>query len=544
MSNTVATPLEMFYRWERETPQKVFLRQPLAQVWRDYTWAEIGDQVRRVAAFLQSLGYAPGSRIALWSSNSKDWFVADLAIMMAGHVSVPIYPGQDIESARYILGHSEAQLIFLGAFDQAARADEAIGAGVRRVGLLGCSIGVEQTLDALLAQHAPMAGQPLPDPESMWTLVYTSGTTGNPKGVIHAHSTPGYVCPDLAQGFRFRPGEERFFSYLPLSHIAERILVEQASIYNNGTVSFSEGLTTFAEELRSVQPTFFFSVPRLWIKFKQAVDAKIPPAAQAHLSAEQKAGIARMLGLAEARMIVTGSAPCPRDVQQWYIDLGILLRDGYGMTENCIHGIGWVHNDHPVAGCIGRPFTSNIEVKLSGEDEILFRSAGLMKGYYKEPEKTAEALRDGWYHSGDTGRYDEDGNLWITGRLSETFKTTKGKFVRPIALENAFGRSELLAQFCAFGHGLDQPVIAVTLSEIGRGLSRDELVRRLGALLESVNAELPPWENLALIYVCGSEWTIDNGLLTPTMKIKRKQIEQAFRHRIEPHLAAGGVVFE
>jgi long-chain acyl-CoA synthetase len=371
--------------------------------------------------------------------------IVDLAIMLAGHISVPLYPGQDVASARYIFDHSESRMVFLGSFDQFKQCDEAIPANVTRGAMMGCRAPCQHQLDAVVATGTPCTESPIPDLEATWTLVYTSGTTGNPKGVIHAHGTPGQVCPDLNRSFE-NASASRFFSFLPMSHIAERILVDMNALYCNGVISFSEGLPTFADELRSVQPTFFFSVPRLWLKFKEGIDAKIPPAMQAHLSPDQKKGIARQLGLAEARFIVTGGAPTPPDIQAWFIDLGIILRDCYGMTENCIHGIGWIHDDEPKPGCIGRPLSNRVEVKLSDQGEIMLRSPALMKGYYKEPEKTAEVLRDGWYYTGDAGRFDEDGNLWITGRVSEVFKTTKGKFVRPTNLENHFGRSELLSQ--------------------------------------------------------------------------------------------------
>lgn len=543
MAPSPKTPLEMFYQWEAKMPERVFLRQPKALQWTEYSWGQVGDAARRVAAFLRAKQFAPGSRIAMWSSNSKDWVIVDLAIMMAGHVSVPLYPGQDVESGRYIFEHSESKLVFLGGFDQWQHADAAIPADIERIAMMGCKVPCAMSLDDILAATAPIADSPTCDPESLWTLVYTSGTTGNPKGVMHNHVTPGHVCPDLNQAF-LNDEHSRFMSFLPMSHIAERVLIETNAIYAGATVSFSEGLATFAEEIRSVQPTFFFAVPRLWIKFKEGVDAKVPPAMQAHLGPEQRKAIARQLGLAEAKIIITGSAPCPKDVQQWFIDMGILLRDGYGMTENCIHGVGWIHNDSPKVGCIGKPFTDRIEVRLSDEDEILLRSKALMKGYYREPEKTAEVLRDGWYHTGDTGRFDEDGDLWITGRLSEVFKTTKGKFVRPAQLENRFGRCELLAQFCVFGHGLDQPVVAVTLSEVGRQRERAALAAELAALLDAINAELPPWERIAAIFVADKEWTIDSGLLTPTMKLKRKSIEKTFRERIEADLGKSPVVFE
>ena len=326
-------PLEMFYHWETTTPHQVYLRQPTQLVWTEYTWAQVADAVRRLANFLRTQDLPAGSRIALWSSNSKDWPIVDLAIMMAGHISVPLYPGQDSVSARYILEHSGSALIFLGGFDAWETADEAIPKHVTRIAMLGCKVACPYTLEEICERVAPLSESPLPDPHSTMTLIYTSGTTGNPKGVEHLHITPGYVLPDLIAATRMEVGNTRFFSFLPMSHAAERIIVEIASLYVNGQISFSEQLATFAEELRSVQPHFFFAVPRLWVKFKEGVDAKIPPAAQASLPAEVKAGIVRNLGLAEARTIITGAAPCPRDVQDWFIHMGVALRDGYGMTE-------------------------------------------------------------------------------------------------------------------------------------------------------------------------------------------------------------------
>jgi long-chain acyl-CoA synthetase len=537
------TPLEMFYHWEATTPHQVYLRQPKNLQWTEYTWAQVADAVRCLAGFIRSRNLPAGSRIAIWSANSKDWPIVDLAIMLSGHISVPLYPGQDIQSARYILEHSESQLIFLGDFDQWQQVDQAIPASIPRIAMLGCKVPCEFALDEVVESHPAFEDSPLPNPQDTFTIIYTSGTTGNPKGVEHAHATPGYVLPDLTSATRMEVGNTRFFSFLPMSHAAERIIVEMASLYTNGQISFSEGLATFADELRSVQPHFFFAVPRLWVKFKEGVDAKILPAAQAGLSPEVKAGIVRALGLAEAKVIVTGAAPCPRDVQDWFIGMGVILRDGYGMTENFIHGCFWTHNDHPKAGCVGRPAAS-VELKISDAGEVLFRSKGLMKGYYKEPEKTAEAIVDGWYHSGDSGRIDEDGCLWVTGRISEVFKTTKGKFVRPTELEGRFGRSALLSQYCVLGHGLDQPALLVSLAQAGQQLERDEIVRQLGVLLDEVNAELPAWERMPQVFVTREEWSIANGLLTPTMKLRRKQIEARYRPWVEDNLGKAVVVFE
>ena len=230
MDTMVKTPLEMFYRWEQETPEQVYLRQPKNLEWREYTWREVADQVRRIAAFLISKDYPPGSRIAIWSANSKDWPIVDLAIMLSGHISVPIYPGQDIESANYIFKHSESQLVFMGSFDQSARAHEALVGGMGTVAMLGCSIDCDHSLDTIVQELAPYKDSPVPDPESIFTIIYTSGTTGNPKGVMHMHQTPGHVVPGLARSFRMNGQENRLFSFLPMSHAAERIMVELVSL--------------------------------------------------------------------------------------------------------------------------------------------------------------------------------------------------------------------------------------------------------------------------------------------------------------------------
>jgi len=535
MTTSAISPLEMMYRWEEETPDQVFLRQPSNLVWNEYTWREVADAARRVASYIRAQGLPPESHIGIWSSNSKDWVIVDLGIMLSGHISVPLYPGQDIESAKYIFDHSQTAMLFVGEFDQSTRIDEALSSSIPRIAMLGCTVDCTSSVEEILGNYEPYADSPVPNPEKIFTMLYTSGTTGNPKGVMHMHQTPGHVVPDLIEGCRMTGPDNRFFSFLPMSHAAERIIVEMCALYSNGSISFSEGLTTFGDEIRSVQPTFFFAVPRLWVKFKEGVDAAIPAEAQSQMTAEQKQGVAEHLGFGSARMILTGSAPCSKDVQTWFMDMGIILRDAYGMTENFIHGVGWVHNDTPIPGCLGLPMGESIEVKLSDDNEVMFRSKGLMQGYYREPEKTAEVLVDGWYMTGDAGRFDEDGNLWITGRVSEVFKTSKGKFIRPTRIENLFGRSNDLGQFCVLGHGFDQPVLLATLSDAGRELDDATLKSNLLELLAEVNAELPAWEKISQIYIT-PEWLIDNGMLTPTLKLKRKQIESKYRTTIEQKL--------
>lgn len=535
IKQAVKSPIEMMYQWESETPDKVFLRQASNLKWVEYTWREVSKQVRQLAGYIDLKGYPAGSRIAIWSANSKDWIIADLAIMLSGHISIPIYPGQDIESANYILAHSESKMLFLGDFDASNQFDSVNTDSIETVAMLGASIECGSSIADITSSDSMVElfqESPIPNHEDTFTIIYTSGTTGNPKGVMHKHCTPGYVVPGLCETFGYYEQDSQLFSFLPMAHAAERILIEMGGLYCNASISFSAGLETFADEIRSVQPTFFFAVPRLWIKFKEGVDAKIPPAHQANLTDEQKHGIAIQLGLGNAKFIITGAAPCPIDVQDWFADKGIILRDGYGMTENFIHGVAWSKDDSPKSGCVGQPMTDDVEVRLSSEGEIQFRSKGLMSGYYKEPEKTAEVFIDGWYSTGDSGRFDDDGDLWVTGRISETFKTSKGKFVVPSKIESMLGGITELTQYCVVGHGLTAPVLLATLSESGAGCEINELTSSISTAITQLNAQLNPWERIAQIFIV-PEWTIESGLLTPTMKLKRKSIEAKYRSEIE-----------
>jgi len=520
MKSELKTPLEMFYHWEKTTPEKVFLRQPKNLVWSEYTWSYVSNHVRRLASYLIEKGFEKGSRIGIWSSNSKDWPIVDLAIQLSGHVGVPLYPGQDVGSAKYIFGHSETKLVFVGGIDQSENIEKALLPEMEVVGMLGCKVASTTTLDKIADNYPRFENSPIPDHDDLLTIVYTSGTTGNPKGVMHTHGAAAFVAPEFVEAFKLDGEDAKLFSFLPMSHIAERVAVEMAGIYSNSPISFSEGLTTFADEIRAVQPTFFFAVPRLWMLFKQGVDAKIPPAHQASLTAEQRRGIVHQLGLGSAKIVATGSAPLAPDIQDWYLGMGIALRDAYGVTENFIHGTGWLKDDKPISGCVGQPLTSNVQVRIAENDEIQFKSKGVMKGYYKDPERTAEAFDGEWYRTGDAGRFDEDGNLWITGRIS-------GKFIVPTKLENYFGGSDKLAQFCVFGLGAPQPMILVTLSELGLKMERADLEGELTDLLASINSELPAYERISKLFITPA-WTIENELLTPTLKIRRGKIQACY----------------
>lgn len=540
------TPLEMLYHWEQAAPDRVYLRQPVKRQWRELTWGEFADRVRRLATFIHKQNYPAGTRIALYGNNCSDWVVVDLAIMLSGHISVPLYPGQAPESISYVLEHSDAQLMFEGDSDRPGLPEDSLPPGILRVGIDECTEEVDHSLEDILARELPWDESPCSDLDTIFTIMYTSGTTGNPKGVQHSYSSLTFVMTRMTQPFGY--GEkDRFVSYLPLAHAAERIAVEMQSLYCGASVSFTESLDTFVEDLRAIKPTMFFSVPRLWLKFKEGVESRLSPRVTRLLlkipgiAEWTKRKIQRQLGLECVRIFITGSAPTPPEVKSWFARLGMPLRDGYGMTENLIYGT--ISIEDPVPGSVGRPFADN-ELKIADNGEVLFKSRATMKGYYLEPEKTAEVLKDGYLHTGDTGYIDKKGNLYLTGRLSETFKTTKGKFVKPTTLENLFGAINPIGQVCAMGHGLDQPVILATLSQRYRGMKRSEIDTLLLTQMKEINKALQSHERVNQIFICNNEWSVDDQLVTPTLKVRRKTLENRFRPWVERHLSGAPIIWE
>ena len=534
MTAPVKTPLEMFYHWEAHASDQVFLRQPVNGEWHEYTWAEFGHRVRCLTSFIHSLKLPEKSHISILSSNSADWITVDLAIMLAGHISVPLYPAQDSQSARYILDHCKAQLIFIGGFDNPSSIDDMTGTEIPRVAMLGCSVKCDYELNTVIDQFPASLDSPVPDQDDLFTILYTSGTTGNPKGVMHAHSTPGYVAPRLLHTLKtVQPDQrERLFSFLPLSHTAERVAIEMRALYGNSVISFSEGMETFSSELQQVKPHQFFAVPRLWVKFKEAIDAKFPEEQQARFGENEKALVRAALGLSETKVAVTGAAPIPADIKAWYLKMGIPLCDAYGMTENMVDGCFNTNPEEILNGSVGRPM-EGVDVKISDEGEICFSSTGLMKGYYKDPEKTAEVLRDGWYHTGDSGYWADDGCLMVTGRVGDIFKTTKGKFINPTILEEKLSKVTELNQICVYGHGEDQPVLLANLSDATASSSRTVLQKQICDAIEQVNQALPSHSRIKRAIITPDEWTMSEGLLTPTMKIKRKSVVNHFSEKVK-----------
>jgi len=250
---SVKTPLEMLYHWEKTTPDGVYLRQPIDGVFHDFTWAQVGEQVRRIANALIAQNFDQGSHIAILSKNCAEWFITDLAIMMAGHVSVPIYFTAGQETIRYVLTHSNCQAIFIGKLDDTEHQCAAIDSHITRFAMPYGDIPARFQWQELL-QQPPLASSPVPAADDTMTIIYTSGSTGNPKGVVNTFGAYGWSCQALAKALKVS-NQERMLSYLPLAHITERVYVEGASLYNGFSVAFVESLDTFAENLKAVSPT-------------------------------------------------------------------------------------------------------------------------------------------------------------------------------------------------------------------------------------------------------------------------------------------------
>ncbi|TDH24605.1 hypothetical protein EXU57_14795 [Segetibacter sp. 3557_3] len=525
-------PLEMLYHWETTTPDKVYLRQPINGVWQNWTWKQVGDEVRRMAAALKAMQLPANANVALVSKNCAHWIICDLSIMMAGHVSVPLYPNLNADTLMQTLQHSEAPVLFVGKLDDWTSMKPGVPEGVKCISFPFTGHTEYDRWEDLIKQHQPLKENITRSPEEVSTIVYTSGTTGVPKGVMHQFKNLSFVAHNAIPHLGFN-SSDRFFSYLPLSHIAERLLVETISLYVGGQVSFAESLQMFPKNLADSKPTVFLGVHRIWSKFQQGITAKIPEKRLALLlkipivSTLVKRKIRKGLGLTEARNILTGAAPTPPALIDWFRNIGIHIQEAYAMTENCCYSHVSVANRIKI-GYVGQPLP-HCEVKLGNENEILIKHEALMLGYFKEPEVTNESFStDGYLKTGDEGYIDEDGFLKITGRVKDLFKTIKGKYVAPSPIEMKVASCSDIEQVCVVGSGLPLPIALVTLSESGRHKTNNDLQAGLTQLVAATNTSLNAHEQLDKVVVIRDEWTVENGLLTPTMKIKRNSIEKKY----------------
>jgi len=538
MSAAFRLPLDVFYEREARHPRQRFLVQPIGggQV-ETLTWADVGHQARCAAHWLRARELPPGSHIALISKNCAHWIIADLAIWMAGHVSVPLYPNLTAESVAQVLTHSESALAFIGKLDDWAGMSQGVPTGLPTISLPLHPPGEFDYSWADLQSCSPIQDDPRPAAEQLATIIYTSGTTGLPKGVMHSFANLGFATSRGTQLFGLNEND-RLLSYLPLCHVAERMFVELASIYTGQTVFFAESLDTFITDLQRARPTAMFGVPRIWTKFQMGVYSKIPAQRLDFLLGLPFIGkrvghkVLAGLGLDALRVALSGAAPVPQTLLAWYQKLGLDVLEVYGMTEGC----GYSHICLPgryKQGWIGQP-CPEVEVRIDESGEVQVRSQANMLGYFKEPQKTAETLTaDGFLRTGDKGEQDSEGRLRLTGRLKEIFKTSKGKYVAPAPIENRLAVHSRIEQVCVVGDGLSAPLGLCVLSTVNQQEPRASLHASLEKLLEEVNAALDKHERLRRLVVVKDNWAVDNGFLTPTLKIKRNVIEDRYGARFE-----------
>jgi long-chain acyl-CoA synthetase len=537
---SLKTPLEMFYQWEQTHPDIVYLKQPIDGVNKDFTWRETGQQARKVAASLLAMDLPVGSHIAILSKNCAEWFITDLAIMLAGHVSVPIYSTAGEKTIQYVLEHAKCPVIFVGKLDNTEKQVAAIDVGIVKLAFPYPNIPADKQWDKLL-QSVPFLGKPIPALDSIMSIVYTSGSTGNPKGVVHNYESMCWAASNSLKELDVDQND-RVLSYLPLAHITERVLVEIASFYSGSRIDFIESLDTFARDVKATQPTLFISVPRLWTRFQMGVLANMP---QKKLDFLLRVPIVRgivskkirtKLGLGHARLCASGSAPIPATTLEWFRKIGINISEGWGMTENSAYGTCCVPFRADKLGSIGRAY-SGVDIRIAEEGEIQVKGPCIMKEYYLEPEKTAEVMtEDGYLKTGDKGSIDSEGYIKITGRLKEIFKTSKGKYIAPVPIESKLMANSSIEQVCVTGSQLKQPIGLVVLSVEALKLKASEIEMSLLATLNEVNATLESHAVLDCLVVMKDEWTVDNGLLTPTLKVKRHNLEEHYKGLINGQL--------
>jgi long-chain acyl-CoA synthetase len=536
--------LDYIYEHEQSKGQQVFLTQPLGggRI-ANYTWAETMDQARRMAAYLASQGFEPGARIAILSKNTAHFLMAELAIWMAGFTTVAIFPTESAKTIQYVLEHSGASLLFVGKLDTFEQQAAAIPPHLLCVTLPlapSQATAVYPSWEGVMATTAPVRGQPARRGDELMFIVYTSGSTGTPKGVMHSFERGTLASESLAKEVFAtslpKDGKIRVLSYLPLAHIFERAVIECVGFVLGGVhIFFAESLETFRDDLLRARPTHFISVPRLWLKFQQGILEKIPQRKLDLLLSLPivrtwvKRKILKQLGLDQVVEAGTGSAPMPVPLVQWYRRLGLNLSEALGMTEDFVYSHSSRGRDAQ-PGYVGVPFP-RVERRIAADGELQLRSPCLFVGYYKRPDLDAEAFtEDGFFKTGDTAEIGPGGRLRLTGRKKETFKTAKGKFVAPAPIEAIINESASVDFSIVTGVGQAAAYAIVVPAEnlrpqLGQREVRESFDAEMTALLARVNASVADYEQLRMIVVTREPWTIENGCLTPTLKIKRSAIE-------------------
>lgn len=603
---TTSVPALLAWR-VAETPDRPAYKFPLtgadgADTWQTITWAQAGERVRAIAAGLLSLGIGREQRVGILSSTRVEWVLCDLGILSAGGATTTVYPSSTAEETAYILADSDSrvcivedvaqleklrsqrehlpQLTKVVVIDSAARAGASGGAAPYRGGD-GWELSLAE-LEALGREHLAKSPRAIDDVvagirgEELATLIYTSGTTGPPKGVMLSHRNLAWTARamvDLGNGRE----TDCTLSYLPLSHIAEQMATIHMPATTGASTYYAESIDKVPDNLKEVQPTIFFGVPRIWEKFHAGVSGKMREATGAkkalvdwtrkvctEVNALRMRGrspgkvlelqykladklvlskLKPALGLGRARNCISGAAPIAKDVLEFFASIDIIVQEIYGQSED--NGpTSFNLPGRTKLGTVGVALPG-VQVKIAEDGEILVKGPNVFMGYYKEPAATAETLIDGWLHSGDLGAFDADGFLSITGRKKEIIITAGGKNIAPKNIEAAIKESPLVSEAVVIGDRRKFLVALVTLDDAaveawmkGRGLAGTphdsvEVVAEVQRVIDDVNTKLARVEQVKKFKILPRQFGIDTGELTPTLKIKRKVVNQNFAAEIE-----------
>jgi long-chain acyl-CoA synthetase len=576
-------------------PDEVAIREKYRGLWREWTWAGYAGRVADVAAGLRALGVVPGSRVAVHSENRPEWVIADLAAQGLGACTIGVYPTSPAAEVEYLLAHSEAEVLIAEDEEQL---DKALAVrdrlpllrhvvvvdprGLRFADLPGVRTFAELEERGHTPESAGAYQESVEalDPDATAILVYTSGTTGPPKGAMISHANLVASGRAFVEVLGAARGDE-VLSYLPLCHVAERLISVIDGVWAGLVVNFGEGGPSFANDLRDVQPTVFLGVPRVWEKMLATVEIRMADASRlkrvlyrACLRQGRRTAPRRMagtptfgdrvvlavcellvfralrerLGMSRVRAPISGAAPIAPQVLEWLWAIGVPVREGYGQTENTaictLNPIGDIR-----LGTVGTA-SPGVEVRIADDGEILTRSAGVFQGYLDNPDATAEAVdTDGWLHTGDVGELDADGFLRITDRKKDIIITAGGKNISPSEIENLLKVSPFVREAVVIGDRRKYltALIGIELDTVGNWASRRGLAYTtyadlsakpdVHALIDGVvreaNERLSQVETIKRFTLIGKELDHEDGELTATQKVKRRAMAERFTAEIE-----------
>ncbi|WP_438008557.1 long-chain fatty acid--CoA ligase [Sorangium sp. So ce321] len=592
----MSTVLHRLDQWANESPDAPAQRYRSQGQWRTLTAREFRDRVYHLALFLESRGFDASQIGAILSYNCPQWVHADLAALLVGGKSAGLYPNSTAKDIQYILSHTEATLLSVQNREyyqkiSAGGGESDVPDGVRWVLVFDGDASFSPkaiSYEQALAEGRALAQQPGAkkyadylakiDPNAGAFLIYTSGTTGNPKGAMLSHHNLAYTS-DIASTYWGLPlARGSMFSFLPLCHIAEKLQSVGVGITKRYTVNFCSKFENVAAELPDVQPTLLLCVPRLWEKMMEGVMAKVRGGKGAkkklaewafsvgarvaeakfakrapsrldlvQLKLADKLVLSKVrvaLGLSKAEVIASGAAALAPHITTWFRALGLDILEAFGQTEST----GIISMTEPgveSAGTVGKP-VPGVEFKLADDGELLTRGPHVFMGYFKDEAATQAALEGGWLHTGDLGEWNERGQLKIRGRKKEILKTSGGKMIAPLPIEERLKAAEIISQVCMVGDGRKYLSALITLTEgklaelKDRGalngdaaITSPEVVNQVKAHIDSLNAGLASFEQIKKFTVIGREFSVQDGEMTPTLKMKRNVIEQRFRGVID-----------